>query len=72
MSELFAITDISLKCGLLLAVFAIAAEPIFRYLTLLLDYLRHFKHFVQKKRLERAKYELEKKQEKYLKLSKKS
>lgn len=72
MSELFAITDISLKCALLLAVFAIAAEPIFRYLTLLLDYLRIFKHYLQRKRIERIKNELDKKQEKYTRLTKKS
>lgn len=70
MSDLFAITDISLKCGLLLAVFAIASEPIFRYLTLLLDYLKKLKDFIQEKRLDHAKRELEKKQKKYMRLSK--
>ena len=33
MKGLFAISYISVKCGMLLAVFAIASEPIFRYLT---------------------------------------
>ncbi|MBE6023135.1 MAG: HAD family hydrolase [Cellulosilyticum sp.] len=33
MSNLFAISSISIRCGMLLAVFAIASEPIFRYLS---------------------------------------
>ena len=39
MSGLFAMSDISLKCTLLLLVFTIASEPIFRYLTQLCQWI---------------------------------
>ena len=38
-SDLFAITSISLKCGMLLAVFAIATEPVMRYGTLVIEWI---------------------------------
>lgn len=71
MSELFAITDISLKCGLLLAVFAIASEPILRYLTQLLHHIKRVGRYIHAKRVQHAKKELEKKENKYLRVSKK-
>ena len=40
--DLFGITAISLKCGMLLVVFSIVTEPIFRYLTLLIEMLQRF------------------------------
>lgn len=63
MSELFAITDISLKCSLLLAVFAIASEPIFRYLTQLLDGLRRLRIVIQEKRVAYARKKMKKKED---------
>lgn len=39
MSELFAITSISLKCGMLLAIFAIATEPVMRYGTVIITFI---------------------------------
>ena len=38
-SDLFAITSISLKCGMLLAIFAIATEPVMRYGTLIIEWI---------------------------------
>ena len=55
MSELFAITDISLKCGLLLVVFAIASEPIFRYLTQLLHYIKRLQEYMKEKHMTHSK-----------------
>lgn len=40
MKELFAISYISLKCGMLLVVFVIASESIFRYLTLCIHWIQ--------------------------------
>ena len=36
---LFGITAISLKCGMLLTVFSIVTEPLFRYLTIVVEKL---------------------------------
>lgn len=49
MSELFAISSISVKCTMLLSVFTIASEPIFRYLTIWLHYIRNTKEYIQNK-----------------------
>ncbi len=38
-SDLFAITSISLKCGMLLGIFAIATEPLLRYGTVLISFI---------------------------------
>lgn len=40
MKPLFAISHMSVKCGMLLTVFAIASEPIFRYLTICIHWLK--------------------------------
>lgn len=40
MSHLFAMSDISIKCTMLLFVFTIASEPIFRYLTLICQWMQ--------------------------------
>ena len=40
MKGLFAISSISVKCAMLLTIFAIASEPIFRYLTSFLHWLK--------------------------------
>ena len=40
MSGLFAMSDISVKCTMLLFVFTIASEPIFRYLTLMCQWIQ--------------------------------
>ena len=38
-SDLFAITSISLKCGMLLAIFAIATEPVMRYGSMIIAFI---------------------------------
>lgn len=40
MSDLFAMSDISIQCTMLLSVFTIASEPIFRYLTLICQWVQ--------------------------------
>lgn len=40
LSELFAITDMSKKCIMLFVVFSIATEPLFRYLSLIVEKIR--------------------------------
>ncbi len=38
-SDLFAISSISLKCGMLLTIFAIATEPVMRYGTMIIEWI---------------------------------
>ena len=40
MSGLFSITSISVQCGMLTAVFAIITEPMLRYLSILVTWIR--------------------------------
>lgn len=47
MSELFAMSDISVRCTMLLGVFTIASEPIFRYLTIWLHHIRNTNRYVK-------------------------
>lgn len=50
MSELFAMSDISVKCTMLLSVFTIASEPIFRYLTLMCQWIqKRYKNIKEEK-----------------------
>ncbi|MDD2979054.1 MAG: cation-translocating P-type ATPase [Hespellia sp.] len=49
LSDLFSITAVSLKCGMLLVVFSVITEPLFRYLTLLIDLIRHFYEYLSDK-----------------------
>ncbi len=44
MRDLFQIYDISLRCTMLLVLFVIASEPVFRYLSLIVSNLRTFFH----------------------------
>jgi len=41
-SSLFGITAVSLKCGMLLAVFSLVTEPLFRYLTIAVEGIHKF------------------------------
>ena len=49
MRDLFNINQISTKCAMLLVVFAIASESLFRYITLLINQIRIFGLFLNKK-----------------------
>ena len=41
-SDLFAITSISVKCAMLLAIFAIATEPVMRYGSMIIEFISSF------------------------------
>ena len=47
--KLFAITGMSTKCIMLFVVFSIATEPLFRYLTILIEKIQKLKHKVTEK-----------------------
>lgn len=53
MNHIFAITTLSRKCGMLLIIFAIITEPALRYLSLLIQKIWDFAHWVKKKIKER-------------------
>ena len=54
-SDLFAITSISLKCGMLLAIFAIATEPVMRYGTLIIEWISNICSNIYRKLKRRPK-----------------
>lgn len=51
MSDLFAMSDISIQCTMLLSVFTIASEPIFRYLTLICQWIQKMYKDVKERRM---------------------
>ena len=56
MSDLFAMSNISIKCTMLLSVFTIASEPIFRYLTLLCQWIQKMYRSVKERRIYLKKF----------------
>ena len=49
LSDLFSIYPLSLEGGMLLVVFAIVTEPIFRYITILFEKARQFIQYLKRK-----------------------
>lgn len=56
MSDLFAMSDISIQCTMLLSVFTIASESIFRYLTLLCQWIQKIYKSIKGRRIHLRKF----------------
>lgn len=56
MSDLFAMSDISIKGTMLLSVFTIASEPIFRYLTLICQWVQKMYGSIKERRIHLKKF----------------
>ena len=55
LEDLFAISEITRRCGMVLIVFAIATEPLLRYISILIRNIEKWHKKRKEKRLERRK-----------------